>query len=248
MFKKLSIILLGIIILSGCKNTNQKSEDNQAKTKLFSYGELISKKTYRSIEEAQENSDKVYKLVLFDKSLRKFPEKILEFPYLNSLELSRNQLSKLPDELATLHSLQSLYLNQNDFRKFPSVLLEIDHLKRLNLSANPLGNIPKSIDELTELEELLIDHAQIKNLPKSLFKLDINLLSLEGNQLESIPSSVRRLENLVSLNLKGNNLTRLPEDIKKCKKIKKLNLEGNPISDEHIREIKKWLPDVKLGI
>ena len=147
------LVILASLAAAGCNNQlNEKNQHSQ--NKLFSYSELLRKKTYRSLKEAGKDPEKVYKLVLFNKSIDTIPRRIFRLSSLNSLELSGNQISELPGKMKQLKYIQSLYLNENEFSEFPRVVYELNHLKRLNISSNPLNKIPGDIHRLNGIREL----------------------------------------------------------------------------------------------
>ena len=75
---------------------------------------------------------------------------------------------------------------------------------------------------------------------------NLKVLTLNNNQIESLPAEIGQLESLEKLDLAKNNLSELPPEIQQLKKLKKLNLKKNNFSPEEIKKIKSWLPKTKV--
>jgi hypothetical protein len=56
------------------------------------------------------------------------------------------------------------------------------------------------------------------------------ILSLEGQEYNTFPNEILRLDNLIELNLANIGITELPEAIGNLKYLKRLNLDGNDLS------------------
>ena len=57
--------------------------------------------------------------------------------------------------------------------------------------------------------------------------LDLDLASLQGNQISSVPVSIGRLSNLKALSLANNRLAALPDAIGSCASLRLLDVSGN---------------------
>ena len=57
---------------------------------------------------------------------------------------------------------------------------------------------------------------------------DVTELDLSKQNLESLPTEIGKMKNLVSLNLSGNKLIVLPDEIRQLSNLKSLSLTANP--------------------
>lgn len=92
---------------------------------------------------------------------------------------------------------------------------------------------PQEPAECYSTETLCLSRSQLKHVPDSpLRNSKLKYLSLEGNQICSIPGSVFiSLPNLLWLDLRKNLIESLPPEIGLHRCLKTLLLEGNPISE-----------------
>lgn len=101
-----------------------------------------AKKTYRSLEKALEEPNKVCYLDLSSKNLTKLPEEVLQFNNLQSLYLNFNKLTTLPEDIKKLKNLTSIDLTGN-----PITIEETNRLRSLLPKINILNiqqmNLPQ---------------------------------------------------------------------------------------------------------
>jgi internalin A len=114
--------------------------------------------------------------------------------------------------------------------------------EELDLSGHSLTELPPQIGELTQLKRLILGKwdkekkawvgVGLKTLPGELERL-VNLeeLTLSGNQLTEIQSCVTNLIDLDVLNIAQNQLTDIPGTLTKLTKLTKLTLWGNQVSE-----------------
>ena len=88
-----------------------------------------------------------------------------------------------------------------------------------------------------------------KNLTSIAFKnLDnarIRRLTLNRNQLTSLPVEIGRLTGLKWLDLRGNQLTSLPVEIGRLTGLKKLDLYGNPLTTPPMEVCEKGITAIR---
>ncbi len=109
---------------------------------------LERERWYYSLEEALQNPDKVYKLSLANRKLKKFPMEILALKNLQILNLSGNQIDSIPEQISELKVLQILNLHDNRIRALPPTIGQLKHLKRLYLAKNRIVYFPPEICSL----------------------------------------------------------------------------------------------------
>ena len=103
-------------------------------------------------------------------------------PNLTELNLGRNPISEIPPEMAQLKSLKSLWLDDCEIK----------------------GSLPTSLYELRNLNVLRLSHNQITSVDEHGVKQwkEMEVLCLDGNGIESIPTSFVELNKLKSLMLR----------------------------------------------
>ncbi|XP_047459448.1 leucine-rich repeat-containing protein 27-like isoform X2 [Mugil cephalus] len=92
---------------------------------------------------------------------------------------------------------------------------------------------PRELAEYHSTETLCLSRSKLNHFPSSILKnRALRYLSLEGNQISSIPDSMFvSLPYLLWLDLRKNQLVSLPAEIGSHRVLKTLLLEGNPISE-----------------
>ncbi|KDO40499.1 hypothetical protein CISIN_1g040702mg, partial [Citrus sinensis] len=149
------------------------------------------------------------------------PSFIFNASKLSELGLQKNSFSgSIPNTFGNLRNLKWLGLNDNYLTSSTpelsslSSLSNCKYLEYFSFSNNPLGGIlPRAIGNLSQsMEDFWMDNCNISgSIPEeinNLTNLILQLLSLEGNQLEgSIPDDLCRLAALFQLDLGGNKLS-----------------------------------------
>ncbi len=148
---------------------------------------------YYSLKEASRHPNEVEGLVLKKQKLKELPlEKLLKFPNLVYLDVSKNKLDSIPKSIDKLNKLQVLDLSANNIVRPPETLYNLTELKFLKLGRNKIDYVSHNVSKLKEL--LLLDlwsndfirmPEEIKQL-KNLRKLDVRLVSLSQTQQDEI--------------------------------------------------------------
>ncbi|GAX74334.1 hypothetical protein CEUSTIGMA_g1783.t1 [Chlamydomonas eustigma] len=128
-------------------------------------------------------------------------------------DLSHNQLGSLPSTLSSLTGLTSL---------------KVDH-NRITDVGMPWKAMSASMHSLAVLN---LDHNQLREIPDIMTEgmPNLQLLSVCGNGLLSLPSSLGRLKQLECLLLDDNALKAVPESIGQCTRLMELSACRNQIS------------------
>ncbi|MDB4534583.1 leucine-rich repeat domain-containing protein, partial [Vicingaceae bacterium] len=88
---------------------------------------------------------------------------------------------------------------------------------------------------------------KLNEFPKEVLDLDIAVLVLRGNNINSIPANITKLKELKKLDLSNNQLTSLPVGVfAELKDLKKLILKGNSIPQEQVDKIQLLLPNCNI--
>lgn len=140
---------------------------------------------YRSIQEARQHPERVFRLNLSRQRLDSIPTEIFSFINLRELDLSRNRIDSLPPAIGNLVFLERLNLSNNELTSLPGELGRLRQLTYLGLNRNQIVRIPETIGDLDRLE----------------------VLELWDNELEDLPDEISKLQNLRMLELRGILLT-----------------------------------------
>ncbi|MEZ0610498.1 leucine-rich repeat domain-containing protein [Fibrella sp. WM1] len=140
-------------------------------------------------------------------------------------------------------TVKYLYFNHLDLKDVPNVVYRFPNLEELDLSKNRLTQLPARLTaDLPQLRRLSVLFNQISN--DSVFitpNKHLLALTLQGNKLTRIPTSVRNARNLESLWMGNNKLSELNiKAIKKLKHLYDLNLYNAGLTSlpKQIRKLK----------
>ena len=179
---------------------------------------------------------KITKLITLDLSnnnITRFPNRVFQGLYIESLYLSQNNilqisgdlfkgstveelkldsntLTQLPDGLFKGLKLQKLTLYDNCITHLPSNIFDgLSELTQISLQKNHLSTLEKVFDGLFFLEELDLRDNNISNLPRLLFKglYSLKMIRLSNNRIKSLPPTIfEDLYNLEYLDLAKNKI------------------------------------------
>lgn len=178
--------------------------------------------------------------------LKRIPEEVYTFTFLETLDLSNNQLSELPQALNQLRNLRVLKLGHNQFVNFPGVLSTLFQLEVLEINHNKLTNIPSDLVELHQLSLVNCSHNQFNHIPFVFFHLkNLKALYLQHNKIYEIQASIPSIQNLEILDLSANKIAVLPPQIAQIPSLKKLIIDKNPIDSPPLMLIKQGFNAIK---
>ncbi|CAH2061462.1 unnamed protein product [Thlaspi arvense] len=159
------------------------------------------------------------------------------FPFLSSLDLSRNDLyGQIPSSIGKLSHLTSLDLTSNHFSgQILSSIGTLSNLTSLALSDNQFsGQISSSIENLSILTSLTLSGNRFPGqISSSIGNLShLTSLDLSYNQFwGQIPSSITKLSRLETLHLNGNSFNgEIPSSFGSLKQLTYLILDTNHLS------------------
>lgn len=138
-------------------------------------------KEYTSLTAALAQPDSVIRLSLKGKKLKEVPPEVFTaFPFLEELNLSRNQLNTLPEALGNLK-----------------------WLRRLDVSKNKIENLPASIGRCERLEELVVNQNELTTLPDSIGKcMRLRMVDAWSNNIDQLPATMAELKGLEVIDLR----------------------------------------------
>jgi len=167
---------------------------------------------------------------LDEEKLTAIPDEVLDFVWLEKLNLNSNKLIELPDSIGNLQNLSTLNLNSNKLREIADSLGLLQNLSALDLSHNQLTELPDSISNLQNLSGLCLNSNQLIKLPDFIGNLqNLSVLYLRYNQLRELPDSITLLQNLSELDLSDNKLREIPDSLGLLQNLSRFYLDGNPL-------------------
>ncbi len=192
---------------------------------LFNHAEAQSlpdstqlKKEFKSLEEALENPENVYRLDLSDQEIQIPNTEWSKFTNLEYLSLKNDHLKQIPPGIGNLRNLKVLDLSGNDFKVLPATFTNLVNLEELYINDDKYFKLEKNIPILSELPNLTSLHLEndgLKALPENASSLShIRYLFLNDNKFKHVPSQVNSLESLKYIDLKNNKYPIPTEEIR----------------------------------
>ncbi|XP_058003955.1 disease resistance protein Roq1-like [Hevea brasiliensis] len=117
-----------------------------------------------------------------------------------------------------------IFMDLSKTLRLPENLSDLESLENLKATGSGIKELPSSINQLKKLNYLNCDGCEGLILPPFTGLASLRMLSLQRCDISEIPSNLGSLESLVYLYLSGNNLRSLPTSIKKCSKLNTLDL------------------------
>ncbi len=143
--------------------------------------QLSQQKNYRSISDAMQVPDSVFKLDLSRQKRKIVPEEIRKFKNLQVLKLSHNQLREIPEWIGDFKNLQLLDLGYNKLKAIPSGIGNCRQLLFLGLNRNLIETLPREIGNLELLEVIEMWDNEVQYLPEDIKLLhNLRLFELRG--------------------------------------------------------------------
>ncbi|KAI8972677.1 hypothetical protein BDB01DRAFT_809559 [Pilobolus umbonatus] len=155
------------------------------------------------------------------------PPGFMRLTKLHELDIRQNLITDL-DVVSHLTQLEILLV---DYNSTSIVNFEISNLKQLKMYKNHLTqfNLFSGIGYNKTLTELSLSNCKLSSLPDNLFHTTraLEILLLDSNTLNSLPSSIGSLRRLVVLSIQNNNIDTLPAEIGKLGELKVLDAQKN---------------------
>uniref|UniRef100_A0AAQ4PRQ6 Leucine rich repeat containing 30a n=1 Tax=Gasterosteus aculeatus aculeatus TaxID=481459 RepID=A0AAQ4PRQ6_GASAC len=189
-------------------------------------------------------------LSLARRGIKDLPEELWELSELEKLNLSLNRLKVLPPQLALLSNLVVLNLWGNQLSRLPAEIGQLKRLRVLFAYRNRLSDVPEELGACTQLEDPGSGVWKLlRELQRILLRVVLRIhlvLSLNNNQLSSLPESLSKLTRLRKLNLSQNHMALLPGCIYNMKALVFLHLACNCL--ENLAENIQNLAELKILI
>lgn len=144
---------------------------------------------YHNLKEALKHKEDVEGLVLKKEKLKEIPmHKLVLFPNLQYLDLSKNKIDSIPKSIHKLDKLVILDLSANKIIRPPEELYNLTQLQCLKLGRNRIDYVSFNIQNLQKLiyldlwsNEFIHLPEEIKNL-KELRKMDVRMVSISDKE------------------------------------------------------------------
>ncbi|GIY81710.1 toll-like receptor Tollo [Caerostris darwini] len=178
------------------------------------------------------------------------PQTFVDLIRLVILDLSKNKLHFINNTLfQSQYSLQMLFLSHNEIdivaeNSFSSLY----NLYTLDLSYNRLKHLDVfTLNGLYVLSDLKLSHNSIYSMHSDAFKncSSVEDLTLQGNNLSHVPTALKSLQFLKTLNISNNTISSLNNSsFQDLKQLRHLSISQNQISNL-TREVFRQLPSLK---
>ncbi|MCY1083360.1 leucine-rich repeat domain-containing protein [Archangium lansingense] len=141
--------------------------------------------------------------------------------------LNGRKLGELPSMIGEFTELESLWLRTTGLQQLPRELGLLGKLKKLDVSFNPaLTALPPELGQLQSLESL----------------------NLNRTGLSTLPDELEQLRRLTFLDLQATALKTLPPVLFRMPWLRTLDLYWTTIPPEEIEQLRRALPDCKVGV
>lgn len=156
--------------------SDSSDSDNATKVLEFSHlsleAEVIDHNLEVLAEDEKKPTSEIESIILRHNRLSKFPESIVKFSNLKTLDISSNGLTILPDifehcPLTTLIAKNNNLTNES----LPKTFTISSTLRELNLSGNQLNNFPEQVFDFFNLKYLYLGGNQISSISRQVWKL-----------------------------------------------------------------------------
>jgi Leucine-rich repeat (LRR) protein len=194
------------------------------------------------------NLIKLATLNLSGNKLSQLPDSFVNLVWATEINLRTNELSELPANIGNIWSkLTKLILSENKISVLPDSIGNLTKLRELDVGNNKLIALPDAISNLQYIVNLNAGNNQIATLPENFGNIgnqentcidlwwmgtsctgNTLIVSLEINQLKSLPESIGNMKNIQEFRLASNDIEKLPNSIGNLSgKMRLFTLNGN---------------------
>lgn len=187
------------------------------------------------------------------------PASFANLAELEILDLHGNNVSALPADVENMTQLRIVNLNENSFESLPfdalaklpvtellvrknklrGTLIEdpiesLPHLQTLDVSSNQLLRIVElgSSISLPVMHALSLSMNRLQGLPDMTTWTSLLTLTVDENNISSIPNSFTSLEKLRHADFSSNDIRVVPPEIARMDNLSMIRLSGNPLRDK----------------
>jgi len=184
----------------------------------------------------------------YNNEFKSFPNDLKKLINLNYLEFFGSKIDSIPADIAYLTKLKTLKISStNDTLKLPTTLKYLKYLKEVTIENCILDSFPKELFKIPNLNYLNLTNTNMFYITKHFERfVNIEVLVLDGNQLQTLPFDIYKAKKLRFLSLKNNHLQKMPDTICQLENLTTLDVKGNGFSKEYIEELKALLPGCEI--
>lgn len=162
--------------------------------------------------------------------IQNIPPEIGYLKKLRFLSLGFNEIEYLPSEFGLLKNLEDLDLSNNNLKELPKTFGELENLEILDLWDNELTFLPDSFGNLDKSKRINLSENQLNTLPVD-FGLDsIQVLFINRNLIEVLPSTMVQMKELIELHAQENDIESIPPIFGEMSKLEYLDFSSNRLS------------------
>lgn len=175
-------------------------------------------------------------LSLSSNRLTSLPESIGQLTQLRTLRLNSCPLTSLPESIGQLTNLAELSLGRvlgerGDATAVLDPIGALSGLQWLDLRGNGLTELPSSMAQLRNLRSLNIESNDLRHLPRWMTQLNLTYLCASTNPFDGFPAVLFEMDRLQNLDLYRCGLTSIPSDIRSMGSLASLNIGANELRD-----------------
>lgn len=185
-----------------------------------------------------------------DVHLGRVPKSLKKFENLIEVELDGCHIFSL-DSINRLPHLEKISLERNNISEIKESELSHPKLEKLELNDNEITNVAETaLLTAPKLKHLDLSRNKISTLPKNVFRIDLQTIELQENDIEDIEDLFNHHLALLRLNLFGNKIKKITNStFAGSTNIFKLILSNNQIEeiDPHAFDTLKYLQTLYLN-
>jgi len=158
---------------------------------------------------------------------------------LREISISDCSITEIPLEIYELKNLKSIFIENAPITSIPNDILRLPHLEELYFDRCLFSEIPEILSRLPNLKDLHFSRCQIIEIaPEDFLPFhNLEVLSLVGNQLTNIPTTIQKLTRLRHFAIARNKFSTVPDSIRYMPNLEDTGLNGNPLSEFVFSEV-----------
>lgn len=169
---------------------------------------------------------------------------------IKKLMIYESDIAKLPDAIGDFKSIEELVVNETKIQGLPLSITTLGNLKKIDLSTNPYlvwDKCYKSLLGLPQLNWLSFRRCNLDSFPSGIWRIrDLVYLDLAQNRISNVPPELCNLK-LKVLDLGLTEVSTLPACFLGMESLEYLNLWRTNVSTDFIQKMKDRIPELKVA-
>ncbi|MEM8529078.1 MAG: leucine-rich repeat domain-containing protein [Bacteroidota bacterium] len=199
----------------------------------------------RSMKEALQHPEKVYKLGLRNTRTSRISSDIGQLINLRVLDISGSLITELPPAIEACKELRMILANASQLTKISPTIGKLEKLRVLNLGFCKLKSVPAEIGDLTSLWSLNLSDNQLNTIPSSFSNLkNVTFFSIANNRLKTFPPAILGMKSVGNLWIHKNEISVIPLDIKQMPRLHHLLLTKSHVTN--LEDLVRTIPHVRI--